>query len=72
METDLLVVCGFAFAAVFTLLSLLAVLMRVLVALFPGPGEADRGTDPAVLAAVTSAVTMTYPGTKVTRIEEVR
>lgn len=72
METDLVVVCGFAFAAVFMLLSFLALVMRGLVAMFPGGGGSGGTTDPAVLAAVTSAVSMTHPGTKVTKIEEVR
>jgi Na+-transporting methylmalonyl-CoA/oxaloacetate decarboxylase gamma subunit len=35
---DLLVVCVSAFAAVFLLLTLLAVVMRALIAVFPDPG----------------------------------
>ncbi|HEX9885668.1 MAG TPA: hypothetical protein VGA70_04230 [Longimicrobiales bacterium] len=59
-----------AFAAVFVLLSFLAVVMRALVALFPA--EVAAGTDAAMIAAVTSAVSVAYPGTKVTKIEEIQ
>jgi hypothetical protein len=70
MQPNLLVICVSAFAAVFVLLSFLAVVMRALVALFPA--EVAAGTDAAMIAAVTSAVSVAYPGTKVTKIEEIQ
>ncbi len=64
---DLLIICTVAFVAVFLLLTLLAVAMRVLIMVFPA--EAG-GTDAAAVAAVTAAVSAAFPGTKVTKIEE--
>jgi hypothetical protein len=64
---DLIVICAAAFTAVFLLLSLLAVLMRVLITVYP---ERATGIDPAVVAAVTAAATSAFPGMKVTNIEE--
>ena len=70
METpDLLMVCVSAFSAVFVLLALLALAMRVLMAVFPG---ITAKTDPAMLAAVSTAVAAVFPGAKITRIEEER
>lgn len=70
METpDLLMVCVSAFFAVFVLLALLAVVMRALIAVFP---EMMAKADPAVLAAVSTAVSTFFPGTKITRVEEER
>ena len=66
---DLLVVCVSAFFAVFLLLSFLALAMRSLIAVFP---EKTVTTDPALLAAVTVAVSAVYPGSKITRIEDQR
>ena len=66
---DLLVVCVSAFAAVFLLLTLLAVVMRALIAVFP---EKVTTTDAAVLAAVTAAVSAAYPGARIANIQEER
>jgi hypothetical protein len=70
METpDLLMVCVSAFSAVFVLLALLAVVMRVLIAAFP---ETLAKADPAMLAAVSATVSAVFPGAKITRVEEER
>ena len=66
---DLWVISLSAFVAVFLLLSVLAVVMRVLIAVYP---EKDGGIDPATLAAVTAATAHAFPGTKLTKVEEVR
>ena len=66
---DLLMVCVSAFLAVFLLLSFLALVMRGLIAVFP---EKRVTTDPALLAAVSVAVSAVYPGSKITRIEDQR
>jgi hypothetical protein len=66
---DLLLVCVSAFVSVFVLLSLLAVVMRALIAVFP---EKVTTTDSAVLAAVTAAVSAAYPGAKIKDIQEER
>jgi hypothetical protein len=70
METpDLLMVCVSAFSAVFVLLALLAVVMRILIAAFP---ELVAKADPAMLAAVSATVAAVFPGAKITRVEEER
>ena len=66
-QPDLLVICTVAFIAVFLLLSLLAAVMRLLIAVYP---EKAAGIDGAVLAAVSSAASAAFPGMKVTKIEE--
>lgn len=66
-QPDLLVICGAAFTAVFLLLTLLAVVMRLLIEVFP---ERTSGIDSATLAAVTAAVAYAIPGAKITNIEE--
>jgi len=65
-SADLLYICITAFAAVFVVLTVLALLMRLILALFP---ERD-GDDAAVVAAVTAVALTLYPGTRVTKIEE--
>jgi ABC-type transporter Mla subunit MlaD len=68
-EPDLLVICAAAFVAVFLLLSLLAVVMRVLVAVFP---EKPVGIDGATLVALSAAVSAVYPGSRITNVEETK
>jgi hypothetical protein len=68
---NLLVICTSAFVAVFLLLTFLAVVMRLLMAVYPQTVDAG-GPDPAILAAVTAAATYAFPGTKVTKVEEIR
>ena len=66
---DLLVISLSAFVAVFLLLSFLAIVMRLLLAAYP---EKARGIDPATIAALTAATAYAFPGTKVTKVEEIR
>jgi len=68
-SSDLLMMCVAAFSAVFVLLSLLALAMRGLIAVFP---EKAAKTDAALLAALTSVVSAVFPGSKITRVEEER
>jgi hypothetical protein len=69
MDPNLLAICASAFVAVFLLLTFLAVVMRLLMAAFP---ERVEGIDPAIIAAVSSAAAFAFPGTKVTKVEEIR
>jgi hypothetical protein len=69
MTPDLLSICGSAFLGVFLLLALLAVIMRVIITLFPA---GDDVSDAAVLAAMTATIGTLYPGTKITKVEEVK
>ena len=64
---DLLQICGIAFLMVFVILAVLAVVMRLIIVIFP---EKLAGTDAATVAAVTAAVQTVLPGTKVTAIKE--
>ena len=66
---NLLVICGVAFVAVFTLLSALAVLMALVTRLLPEP---EALLDAALVAAVSSAVAAAHPGARLIRIEEER
>ncbi len=66
---DLLSICGSSFLWVFILLAILAMVMRAITALFP---EKESGVDEALLAAVTTAVQTAYPGTIVTKVEEIK
>jgi len=45
------------------------VVMRVLIAVYP---EKAVGIDSATIAAVTAAAAYAFPGTKVTKVEEIR
>ena len=68
METpDLVVICTTSFLAVLLLLSLLAILMRALMAIFPAKEE---GNDQAVIAAINTAYNNIYPGSKIIKIGE--
>ena len=66
---DLLINCLTAFAAVFILLSLLAIVMKIMLAIFPFKEEEY---DPTIVSAIASTYNTLYPGTKVTKIEEVK
>jgi hypothetical protein len=66
---ELLFICLSAFISVFILLALLALVMRIIIVLFP---EKLAGTDSAMLAAVATAVSAVYPGTKITKVEEIK
>ena len=66
---DLLAVCATAFVAVFLLLGVLAAVMRLMLAVFP---EKAVETDAAVLASIATVMQSVYPGTKVTKVEEIK
>jgi hypothetical protein len=68
-EPNLLTISVIAFIAVFTLLSVLAVVMHALTLLFPE--KADE-YDAALLSAVVTAAAAAYPGLRVTHVEEIR
>jgi hypothetical protein len=68
-SVNLLSVCGSAFVGVFLLLAVLALIMRIILYIFP---QREAGTDVAVLAAVTAVVGAVYPGSEVTKVEEVK
>jgi len=66
---ELVYVCISAFLAVFILLAVLAVIMRLIQVAWPArSGDGDA----AVIAAVTSVMQNLYPGTKITKVEEIK
>ena len=78
MGSSLLMMCVISFTAVFTLLAVLATVMRVITAAFPArpapalPAAAPAESDAAVMAAITTTMNKIYPGAQVTKIEEVK
>lgn len=68
-HVELWLICLNAFIAVLVLLSLLAVVMRLLTWLLPE--AAGRQDDAPLVAAVQMAVARTWPGARVTRLEEI-
>ncbi|MFH2057144.1 MAG: hypothetical protein ABIJ61_14395 [bacterium] len=68
-SANLFVVCISAFAAVFLLLAVLAMVMRLITAIFP---QRSGGADAAVVAAITSTISTIYPNSRITNIEERR
>ncbi|MFP4528569.1 MAG: hypothetical protein ACLFQX_08475 [Candidatus Kapaibacterium sp.] len=66
---DLLFMCLAAFIAVFILLTALAVIMRIILRIFPAKAAV---ADPAILAAIASTMNSVYPNTQITKIEEVK
>ena len=66
---DLITISIAAFSAVFVLLSLLALMMRLIIFLFP---ERQKTANAAIVAAVAATFKTLYPGTKITKIEEVQ
>lgn len=67
METPhLITICLTSFAAVLILLSLLALIMRIITLIFP----AKEDDDTVVIAAITSTYNVHYPGTRIIKIGE--
>ncbi|MGB5895118.1 MAG: hypothetical protein WBG58_13155 [Ignavibacteriaceae bacterium] len=67
METpDLITICLTSFVAVLLLLSFLALVMRIIILIFP----AKDNDDSAVIAAITSTYNVHFPGTKIIKIGE--
>ena len=67
--SGIIATCISAFVAVFFILSLLAIIMKIILALFP---DREKDEEPAYIAAITSTVHSYYPGTKITKIEEIK
>ncbi len=65
--TSLLNICVFALLMVFFILTVLFLLMRLVIFLFPAK---KAQIDAAAMAALTAAVQSIFPGTKITKVEE--
>jgi len=66
-SVELVVICGVAFLMVFVILVLLALMMRIIILIFP---EKKAVSDAALIAAISVAVQTVIPGTKLTKVEE--
>ena len=66
---DLLLICSLSFLCVFLVLSVLAVIIRIITELFPFK---ESKVDSAIVAAISTSVSLNYPGTVVTKIEELK
>ena len=67
-ELNLAMICFSSFVAVFSVLIGIAVVMRGLIAVFP---YQEAETDGAVIAAIHSAYSVTHPGTRISKIQEI-
>ncbi len=68
-QPNLMAVCLTAFSAVFILLAVLAGVMRLITAIFP---QIRESLSTATIATITSTYQAIIPGSKVTRIEEIK
>ena len=69
-EPNLLMICVAAFCAVFLLLAFLALVMKILINVCPE--KVKEELDAAMLAAVSASLSVVYPETKITKVEQVR
>ncbi len=65
---DLVAICASAFVGVFLLLSVLAIVMRLIMVVFPERADSDT----AMVAAISTVLQTIYPGTKITNVEELK
>ncbi len=68
-SNELLLICLSAIVVVFILLALLALVMRLIMAVFP---ERIIASDSAYVAAIASVISTIYPGTKISKVEEIK
>jgi len=68
-QGELLLICASAFVAVFVLLSVLALVMKLIIVVYPAKAVQ---TDTVMMAAMATVVSSIYPGTKLTKIEEIK
>ena len=78
-QHSIISICLSAVAAIFIILPLLALIMQIIVALFPKNGSTEAKhkpvssgtqTDTAVFAAISTAYKNLYPGTQIKEITE--
>lgn len=66
---NLLAICATSFAAVFLLLCVLAVVQRLILLIFP---EKNETADAAMIAAMASVLQTAYPGSRISKVEEIK
>ena len=67
VSLEFLFICGAAFLWVFAILIALALVMRLIIIIFP---EKKIGVEAEVVAALAAALQSVFPGTRITRLEE--
>lgn len=67
--SELISICGSAFITVFVVLAAIAIVMRIIILLFP---KKISDGDSAVYAAIASSISRLYPNSQITKIEEVK
>jgi len=72
MEINLFMVCISSFVGVFFVLIFLAIAMSLIMVMFPVKEEATSDDTPPVYAAISSTYSRLYPGTKISKIEEIK
>ena len=68
-STNLIMICISAFLSVFFLLAVLAIVMRIIIVVFP---QKETSADQAMVAVISTMMQTVYPGTKITNIEEIK
>ncbi len=85
-DFSLVTICLMAFTAVFVLLTTLAIIMRLIMVLFPFTEEERKAArkvssvrpssaatiDEPLIAAIATAAAAAFPGTKISKIEEIK
>ena len=71
MELSLLAVCVWAFVGVFIVLVFLALIMHIIMSVFPARTTATGPHDGTMVAAVVSAYARRFPGAPISKIEEI-
>ena len=69
VPSDILLISFSALLTVFMILAGLALIMRLIIHLFP---VQENDEDVAVYSAIASVYSSMYPGTKISKIEEVK
>jgi len=68
-SSELLWICFAAFVADALILGFLALVMRLVMALFPSK---EKKSDGMLVAAMASVLQTVYPGSKITKVEEIK
>ena len=71
MENNLFMVCISSFISVFFVLTFLAIAMSLIMVIFPVKEKAPSDETP-IYAAINSTYSRLYPGTKISKIEEIK
>ena len=71
MEINLFMICISSFVGVFFVLTFLAISMRLIIIIFPEKKVVLPDDEP-LYAAISSTYTQRFPGTRISKIEEIK